>query len=60
MAVCLLLLIGAGAGALGGYHVAQTRAAKESAAAEPAQTAVPATVESRRGRQRVQHRSPAQ
>jgi len=32
IAACLLLLVGVGAGSLGGYHVAQTRAAK----AEPA------------------------
>ena len=35
VAAGLLLLIGAGAGALGGYHAAQSRAAQESAIAEP-------------------------
>ena len=42
VAAALMLLIGAGAGAVGGYHVAQSRAAHESATAEPARTAVPA------------------
>jgi anti-sigma factor RsiW len=42
VAAALLLLIGAGAGALGGYHVAQSRAAQDSATAEPARIATPA------------------
>jgi hypothetical protein len=41
MAAGLLLVIGGGAGALGGYHVAQSRAAQESATAQPAPIAVP-------------------
>jgi hypothetical protein len=41
LAACLLLLIGAGAGALGGYHVAQSRAAHEGAIAEPPQAVLP-------------------
>jgi len=41
MAAGLLLVIGGGAGALGGYHVAQSRAAQESAIAQPAKIAVP-------------------
>jgi len=40
VAAGLLLLAGAGAGALGGYHVAASRAAQESAIADPAKTAV--------------------
>jgi len=35
VAACLMLVIGAGAGALGGYHVAQSRAAHDSAIAQP-------------------------
>lgn len=42
VAAALLLLVGAGAGALGGYHVAQSRAVQDSAIAEPATTTVPA------------------
>jgi hypothetical protein len=38
VAACLLLLIGGGAGALGGYHVAQSRAAHDSATAQPPTT----------------------
>ncbi len=41
LAACLMLVIGGGAGALGGYHVAQSRAAQESATAQPAKIAVP-------------------
>ena len=40
VAACLLLLIGGGAGALGGYHVAQTRAAQESGTVRPDRTPV--------------------
>jgi len=42
VAAALMLLIGAGAGGVGGYHVAQSRAAHESATAGPARTTVPA------------------
>ncbi len=42
VAAGLLLVIGGGAGALGGYHVAQSRAAQESAVAQPPTTAMPA------------------
>jgi len=41
VAACLMLLIGAGAGALGGYHVAQSRAAHDSAIAQPVAPAEP-------------------
>ncbi len=41
VAACLLLLIGAGAGALGGYHVAESRAAHEGATADPVKTSLP-------------------
>ena len=41
VAAALMLLIGAGAGALGGYHVAQSRAAQDSAVAEPTRAAAP-------------------
>jgi len=44
VAACLLLLIGAGAGGLGGYHIAQSRAAQETASAPQPKTAVPAPV----------------
>jgi len=40
-AACLLLLMGAGAGALGGYHVAQSRAAQDGALAQALRTPVP-------------------
>ena len=40
VAAGLMLLIGAGAGALGGYHVAQSRAAHESEIAQTAKTIV--------------------
>ena len=42
LAACLMLVIGGGAGALGGYHVAQSRAAQESATAQSAKIGVPA------------------
>jgi len=42
VAAVLMLLIGAGAGAVGGYHVAQSRAAHEGAIVEPAAAAAPA------------------
>ena len=42
VAAALMLLIGAGAGAVGGYHVAQSRAAHESAIAEPVRVDAPA------------------
>jgi hypothetical protein len=38
VAACLLLLIGAGAGGLGGYHIAQSHAARVSAGAEAAKS----------------------
>jgi len=41
VAACLLLLIGAGAGALGGFHVAQSRAAHDSATVQPPAAPVP-------------------
>jgi len=41
VAACLMLLIGAGAGALGGYHVAQSSAAHDSAIAQPTAPAEP-------------------
>jgi hypothetical protein len=41
LAACLMLLIGGGAGALGGYHVAQSRAASDSAIARPVISTVP-------------------
>ena len=40
MAAALLLLVGAGAGAVGGYHVAQSRSAHESATAQVARAPV--------------------
>jgi len=43
VAAALMLLIGAGAGAVGGYHVAQSRAAHESSTAEPVRMDAPAT-----------------
>src|SRR3954449_2709943 len=42
VAAALMLLIGAGAGAVGGYHVAQSRAAHEGAATEPVRMDGPA------------------
>jgi HEAT repeats len=42
LAACLLLLVGGGAGALGGYHVAQSRAAHDSAIAQPPEPTAPA------------------
>lgn len=42
VAACLLLLVGAGAGSLGGYYVAQSHAARNSAT-EPRVAEVPAT-----------------
>jgi anti-sigma factor RsiW len=42
LAAGLLLAIGAGAGGLGGYHIAQSHAARMSAAAEPPKNALPA------------------
>jgi hypothetical protein len=42
LAACLLLLIGAGAGSLGGYHIAQSRSADLSASAQSPQNALPA------------------
>ena len=41
LAACLLLLVGAGAGALGGYHVAQSRAAHDGAVAQSPQPPLP-------------------
>lgn len=41
VAACLLLLIGGGAGALGGYHVAQSRAAHESAIVQAPKPVLP-------------------
>jgi hypothetical protein len=41
MAACVLLLIGAGAGALGGYHVAQSRSAQEIAVGQPSKNILP-------------------
>jgi len=46
MAASLLLLIGAGAGALGGYHVAEARVAHEGAIAVPSQAPLPAIANS--------------
>lgn len=37
IAACLLLIVGAGAGGLGGYHIAQSRAARAGEAGTPAQ-----------------------
>ena len=42
MAAALMLVIGGGAGALGGYHVAQSRAAQDNATAQSAKVVVPA------------------
>ena len=42
VAAALLLLVGAGAGGLGGYHVAQTRAAQDPVAADSIRTVAPA------------------
>ena len=42
VAAALLLLAGAGAGALGGYHVAQSRSIQDTALAETTRTALPA------------------
>ena len=42
LAASLLLLIGAGAGGLGGYHIAQSHAAQVSATAQPPKAALPA------------------
>jgi hypothetical protein len=42
LAACLLLLIGAGAGGLGGYHIAQSHAAQIGAAGQPPKNALPA------------------
>ena len=41
LAAGLLLLVGAGAGALGGYHVAQSRAAHDGAIVQPPQAPLP-------------------
>jgi HEAT repeats len=41
VAACLLLLIGAGAGALGGYHVAQSRSAHDNETGRIAKSPVP-------------------
>lgn len=43
LAAGLLILIGAGAGGLGGYHIAQSRAAQESASAPQPMLSVPLT-----------------
>jgi anti-sigma factor RsiW len=48
VAACLLLLVGTGAGGLGGYHIAQRHAAQSAAQAQPPKTAAlesPAGVE---------------
>jgi anti-sigma factor RsiW len=42
VAACLLLVVGAGAGSLGGYEIAQNRAAHAVAAAQTATAAMPA------------------
>jgi hypothetical protein len=42
LAACLLLLIGAGAGGLGGYHIAQSHAAQIGASGQPPKNALPA------------------
>ena len=42
LAACLLLLIGAGAGSLGGYHIAQSRAAQVSSITHPKEALPPA------------------
>jgi hypothetical protein len=42
LAACLLLLVGAGAGGLGGYHIAQSHAAQFGATAQPPKNALPA------------------
>ena len=41
VAACLLLVIGAGAGGLGGYHIAQSRVAGVSGTAQPPKNALP-------------------